>query len=34
MYIDLNTISKYDFVETLLLSDDAEEFYLPETHKK
>lgn len=29
MLIDLNTITKEDFVNELILSDDAAEFYTP-----
>ena len=33
MYIDLNTITKEQFVEALLISDDAEPFFLPREQK-
>ena len=29
MFIDLNTCTKEDFVNTLICSDDADEFYTP-----
>lgn len=33
MTLDLNTVTKEEFVNTLILSDDCDEFYLPREQK-
>lgn len=33
MFLDLNTVSKEEFVNTLIMSDDVDGFYMPREQK-